>query len=269
MGKPDAPTPPDPVETASAANSTNLSTSVANTMMGNVNQIGADGSSLTYDQTGTYKYTDPYTGITSDVPRFTATQNLSDAAQGIFDTNQGTQANLANLGQSQSSFLNDYMSKPFDGSTDAIESHLFDLGSRTLDPKFAQQREALETQLSNQGIKLGSEAYDRAMSQMGETQNATYNDLLLSGRGQAFGELQAQRNQPLNEIMALMSGSQVSQPNYNVNRPTGIPTTDVAGLINANYGQQQQNYQNEMSAWSDGIGGLFGLGSAAITAGLF
>ena len=52
-----------------------------------------------------------------------------------------------------------------------------------------------------------------------------------------------QRNQPLNEITALMAGSQVQQPNW-LNAPTSqIPTTDIGGLINQNFAQQQQNYQ--------------------------
>jgi len=86
----------------------------------------------------------------------------------------------------------------------------------------------------------------------------------LQGRGQAFGELQSIRNQPLNELSALLSGSQVSMPNYGVNTPSGIPTTDNAGLINANYGQQMQNWQTDRNSWDATVGGLFGLGSAAI-----
>lgn len=74
----------------------------------------------------------------------------------------------------------------------------------------------------------------------------------------------ALRNQPLNEISALMSGSQVQNPNFvNANMPT-IPTTDTAGLINQNYNQQLGVYNQQMSQWNSLAGGLFGLGSAFI-----
>jgi len=72
----------------------------------------------------------------------------------------------------------------------------------------------------------------------------------------------AMRNQPINEITALLSGSQVSMPNFQMNQPSSIATTDNAGLINANYGQQQQNYQQQMQNWNSTMGGLFGMGGA-------
>lgn len=262
MGKPDAPDTPDPRETSAAQTGTNVGTAIANTMMGNVNQIGADGSSLRYNQTGSYKYKDPYTGESYDIPTFTSREQLSDKAQGIYNKNQAAQGNLAALAKSQSGFLKDYMKKPWEADTGAIESHLYDLGSNTLDRTFGRQTSDLQTQLSNQGIKLGSAAYDRAMNEMGQTQNSAYTDLALKGRGQAFSELQAQRNQPINEIAALLSGSQVSMPNYTQNTPSSIATTDNAGLINNNFNQQMQNYQTAQSGWNSTVGGLFGLGSS-------
>jgi len=67
-----------------------------------------------------------------------------------------------------------------------------------------------------------------------------------------------QRNQPVNEITALLSGSQVQQPQW-LNTPSSqIPTTDMAGILNnrftqdmAVYNQQNQNFQQLM-------GGIFG-----------
>lgn len=255
-----APPPPDPRETSAAQTGTSVATAIANTVLGNVNQVGADGSTLNYDRTGSFAFTDPYTGQTHNLPQFTATQNLSDGAQSIYDTNQQTDQNLADIGRDQSNFLKGYMGQPFQADTGAIESRLFELGSQTLDPRFERQRDDLETRLSNQGIKLGSAAYDRAMNEMRTSQDSAYTDLALRGRGQAFSELQALRNQPINEISALQSGSQVSMPNFATNQPAQIPTTDNAGLIN-------QNYQSRLAAWQQDqanrggmLGGLFQLG---------
>src|SRR3546814_12733623 len=71
------------------------------------------------------------------------------------------------------------------------------------------------------------------------------------------------RNQPINEITALLSGSQVSNP-ASMSGPspqTQVGGVDYAGLVN-------QNYQNQMNASGAKMGGLFGLagslGGAAI-----
>jgi hypothetical protein len=180
--------------------------------------------------------------------------------------------------------------------------------------------EGLRTQLTNQGVNIGSEAYSRAMQDfdrtntdmrtsailasgqeqsrllgeargaagftndarqtdftnrmglfgMGEdqrrygdsmAQQGFQNNQAIQGRSDAvadanFGqqsaifdaqdnarlrELQTQlalRNQPINEITALMSGSQVQTPNFGIAQPSQIPTTDFAGI-------QQQGFNNQ------------------------
>lgn len=262
-----APAPPDPKELAKAQTGTNLTTSIANTTMQNVDRVGADGSTLKYNVTGYSPQYDAYTGVMNYVPQYEAVEKLSPTSQKIFDTTQGAKQNLATAGKNMSGNLVNQYSQAWKPDTAAIEKRLFDLGRSTLDPQFQRQRGDLQTQLSNQGIKLGSAAYDRALNEQGMTQNQAYNQLALQGRGQAFNELQAIRNQPLNEMSALLSGSQVSMPNYAVNTPAGMPTTDVAGLINDNYGQQfgawQTNQQNKQSF----LGGLMGLGSGIIMGG--
>lgn len=112
MGKPKAPKAPDPKETASASTSTNVGTAIANSWLNNTNQITPDGN-LTYNQSGSYKWNDPYTGKTYDVPTFTATQTLSPQQQAIKDQNDQTNLNLGKLANSQSGRLNDLLGKPF------------------------------------------------------------------------------------------------------------------------------------------------------------
>ncbi|BAB48030.1 mll0449 [Mesorhizobium japonicum MAFF 303099] len=157
------------------------------------------------------------------------------------------------------------MATPFDGSNDATESRLLQLGRERLDPILAQQSDALQTQLSNQGIKLGSAAYDRAMTQQALHANDATDQLILQGHGQAFAEGQAIRNQPINEITALLSGSQVSNPQAAAYTPSTIPTTDNAGIIANNYQQKMDAYNAQMSQASSLAGGLFGLGGKLIS----
>ena len=90
MCAPSPPAPPDPQDTAAAATGTNIATATANTIGGQVDQVTPYGN-LTYDQTGTYSYTDPYTGESYDIPRFRATTTLNDQQTATLDETQRAQ----------------------------------------------------------------------------------------------------------------------------------------------------------------------------------
>lgn len=265
MGKPKAPKPPDPAETAAAQTGTNVSTAVANAYLNNVNQITPDGS-LSFDATGEYDFEDPASGATYKIPTFTATQTLSPQQQAIKTQTDAAELNLAGLSNSQSARLDSLLSQPVNLNNEATEARLFELGRKRLDPALERDREGLRTQLVNQGVRMGTEAYDREMSRFDEGRNDAYNQLLLGGRGQAVQETLAERNQPINEITALLSGSQVSQPNFVGTSQQQIPTTDYAGLVNSNYGQQMNQWGQQNQNRNQIIGGLFGLGAAGIRA---
>ena len=231
--------------------------------MNNVNQVTADGN-LTY--TNTYQpWTDPNTGQVHQIPRYTATQTLSPAAQAIKDQDNRASLGMSTLAADQTAKLGSLLSSPVDLSTGATEARLMELGRSRLDPQLARRREDLQANLSNQGIKLGSTAYDRAMSGNDQGDNDAYNQLLLTGRGQAQQEALTARNQPINEITALMSGSQVSQPNYVSPNVAQMPTTDIAGLTQANYQQRLAEWQKKQDGIQGVLGGLFGLGAARIS----
>jgi hypothetical protein len=263
MSKPRAPEPPDPKETSAAATGTSVATAIANANLQNVNQVTPNGS-LSYSQSGTYTMTDPYTGKTYQVPRFTATQTLSEMGQKINDQQQGASLNLATLGNNLSGQLGQQLTGNFKLGNEAVEGRLMELGSKRLDPLFAQREEQTRQNLIARGIRPGSAAYEAEMTNFNQGRNDAYNQLLLQGRGQASQELLTEDNQRINQIGALLSGGQVSQPNFmNTNMPT-IPTTDNAGLINNHYNQQMQAYQQQMAQSNSLLGGLFGLGGKII-----
>ena len=263
-----APAAPDPKQTAAAQTSTNIGTAIANNEMGNVNQVTPYGN-LTYRTTGTYSYTDPNDGKTYQIPKYTATQTLSPEQEAILNENQRADKNLSTLAANQSGFLTDYMSKPVNLNNDAVEGRLMELGRKRLDPILAERQQNTEQALADKGIKLGSAAYDRAMALDTQGQNDAYNQLLLGGRQQAVQEALTQRNQPINEITALLSGSQVSQPNFVNTGQSRIPTTDVAGIINQDYQNRLGQWQQQQANSNAMMGGLFSLGgslgSAAIS----
>lgn len=257
-----APAPTPPQETSAAQTGSSVSTAIANSFLQNMNETTADGTK-TFDQTGEYAFTDPYTGQTYNVPRFSVTQTLSAPQQAIKDQNNQAGLNLATLGNNLSGTLGEQLTGNFSLDNQAVESRLFDLGRQRLDPMFATQDEDLRTRLANQGIKAGSAAYDREMALRGQQKNDAYNQLLLQGRGQASQELLAEDNQRINQISALLSGGQVSQPNFmtgaNVN---GAATTDNAAIIaNSDAAKLAQWQQNQASFGSvlGGLGGLFSL----------
>lgn len=263
MGKPSAPAAPNPKKTSAAQTGTNVSTAIANAFLNNPNTVGPDGS-VTNEQTGSYTFTDPYTKKSYTVPTFTQTTELSPEQQAIYDQNKGAELNLATLANNQSGFLNDYMATPFEYNPGVHEEWAMGLYDDINSDRIARDDESLRTRLANQGINPGSAAYDAEMASFREGTENSANRFLLDSYGQGFTAAQAQRNQPINEITALLSGSQVSMPQSLGFQGSTIPTTDNAGLINQQY-QQQMNSYNQQMAQSNGImGGLFGLGSALI-----
>lgn len=265
VGKQKAPAAPDPAKTAAAQTSTNVTTALANAQLGNVNQVGPDGS-VTYSTNGGKNFTDPTSGASYFIPQYTQTTSLSAGQQAIKDQNDAAQLNLGKLANQQSSFLGDYLSKPVDLSNDATEARLMELGRKRLDPAIAQRDEDLRTRLANQGIKAGSDAYAQEQNTANQGNNDAYTSLLLNGRQQAVQEALTQRNQPINEIIGLMGGSQVGTPQFGAsagNQPQ-LPTVDYSGLVEQNY-QNQTNAYNQQQQQRQGIlGGLFGLGGKLI-----
>lgn len=257
-----APAPTDPRETSAATTGTNLSTAIGNAWMTNMNEYGPDGS-REFNNTGTETVTDPYTGQTYQVPRFSVTTTLSPEQQAIKEQQDSASLNLATLGSDLSGTLGDHLRGNFTIGNEATEARLFDLGRARLDPLFAQRDEDLRSRLANQGIKAGSAAYDREMALLGQNQNDAYNQLLLTGRGQAVNEQLTEDNQRINQISALLGGGQVSQPMFATNPGvTPMATTDNGSII-ANYDNQRlASWQQNQAGWGSllgGIGGLFSL----------
>jgi hypothetical protein len=224
------------------------------------NQYTPEGS-VKYNQIGTQKLSDGFGGFI-DAPQWESIQSYSPEQQKIYDTNTQTKQNIATIGRDQSARIGDLLGKPMDTSNEAVESRLFELGSKRLDPQFARNEESLRTRLANSGIRQGSDAWNAEMSGFGQQKNDAYNNLLLQGRGQAMQEMTAQRNQPINEVSALMSGSQVSQPNF-IGTPQGqVAGVDYGQLVQNKYNADYQAYQSQVGQNNAMMGGLFGLAAA-------
>jgi hypothetical protein len=161
-----------------------------------------------------------------------------------------------------------------------------------LNPSLARQRTTTETNLINQGLRPGTEAYDNAIRALGEQETDARTQAVLQGlnldiganaqgfnqavqsgqfgnvaQQQALAQAIQQRQMPLNEITALMSGSQIQNPQFaaysgsNVAPPPIAQATAQKGIFDTNAYNQQVAQQNAQQA------GLFSLGSAAIQYG--
>jgi hypothetical protein len=119
-----------------------------------------------------------------------------------------------------------------------------------------------QNQLFQQNAAEGAFTNAGLAQQVGQAQSGF--NASEAARNQWLQEQYAQRNQPLNEISALMSGSQVNQPNF-VNAPSSqIPTTDYAGITQQGFQNQMGIYGQQMNNYNSTIGGILGLGAGVI-----
>lgn len=87
-------------------------------------------------------------------------------------------------------------------------------------------------------------------------------------RQQAIAEILAQRQTPLNEINALMSGSQVSNPFAmpGVAQNSNVQAAPMFGAAQAQYGANMDAYNAQQASGGNMMSGLFSLGGAALGA---
>lgn len=247
-----APKTPDPMATAQAQSGMNRDTAVSQQLINMVGQNNPWGST-SYAQTGNTGYTDS-SGRYVSLPQFTQTTTFTPEQQAIFDKSQAAQSSMAGIAQDQSAKLKEYLNEPFEFKNQDAADWSYDLASSRILPQQQRAEEALRTRLVNSGLRPGTAAWNSEMERMTHGNTDQMNQLALTGRSQAFGEALAQRNQPINEITALLSGSQVSNP-AQMSGPTpqaSVGGVDYTGLVN-------QQYQAKLAQSNAMMGGLFGL----------
>lgn len=162
---------------------------------------------------------------------------------------------LQNAATGISSQVGNTYSKPFDmSSVQDIYNKAYGAQTARLDPYWAQQGEQNQTNLANQGLTPGGEAYDNAMRTFNQGRNDAYQQAqtaAINTMPQTYQLGESAYTLPLNLLNAFRTGSQFG------GSPTG-PATNYTGAAQAagnyagdifNYGQQQQasNTQAETS----------------------
>ena len=133
-----------------------------------------------------------------------------------------------------------------------------------LTPIMNQRQDRLENQLANQGISdRNSEAYRTAMDEFNRSRNDAESQAVMQAIGlqpQLMQQSLAIRNQPLNELNALRTGSQVTLPNFGPFRGAAVSDTPIMQATMADAQNQMGLYNSQMGAYNNMMSGLFGLG---------
>lgn len=253
MDTPSPPPAPDPAQTAAAQAQANKETAVTQYGLNATNQVTPQGS-LTYKQIGSWP---------DGTPRYEATQTYSPGEQKIYETGTQTRQNLADIGATQSGKIGELLNTPY-SLNEATEKKIAGLQKGFLDPQWTEQENSLKTQLINSGVRPGSEAYTRAMRDFSTNRQRAYDQSYLDAYKTAEASSLTERNQPINEITALMSGSQVSNPAYQSTPSVGVAPTDYIGAQQQSLNQQNIGYNAKVQNQQGLMSGLFGLGKTAL-----
>lgn len=267
-----APAAPDYTGAANATAQGNLQAAQAAAAANRVNQITPYGS-LTYSESGQ---------DSQGNPMWTATQALSPDQQKLLDYQNKTSMGLGSIQDQGLGYVQNMLDKPFD--TSRLPQEQINAGQTAqdaimsrLNPSFDRRQSQLETQLANQGIARGTEAFTNAQTDLNQARNDAYTQAALQGMGigqqarqQGLQEQAFLRNEPLNTLNAVRTGAQVQGPSF-VNAPQQATTqgADLLGATNAGY-QAQLNTANAQNAGSSNVmNGLMQLGTGYMTGGLF
>lgn len=290
MGKstPAAPATPDYVGAAREQGAANVETARVQSKLNNPNTYTPYGTQL----------------VSYDGDQPTITQTLTPQAQKTLEEQQNVQYQLASLGGKGANLASNVLDKSFNFGGPAVQTSL-DLSNiakmpvnagttaqeaimSRLEPSLAKQRTSTETQLINQGLRPGTEAYDNAIQLLGQQENDARTQAALQGinvdmganaqgfsqaatgatfantaQQQALAEAIQQRQMPLNEITALMSGSQIQNPQFGAYQGTNVATTPIFAATQAKGQADQNTYNQQMAAANANTAGMYSLGGAA------
>jgi len=291
VSKPKSPTPPDPAQTAQAQTTSNIETAIANGYLNATDQNTPYGT-VRYDQTGGQQVGNNF------VPRFTSTTSLNPQYQNILDSTAKIGQQSLDTGGQLLNNVQGQTASPFAlknlpalqssvPSSDLDRQKFEDAFNQRFNQDWQRQSDANDVKLANQGIARGSEAYAADKDILNRARNdATSQAYLNSGqeqsrlfgldlqnanfgnqaRQQSISEQQLTHAQPLNDLATLLGftpGIQTpNAPNFGGN----VAGTDVAGITQNGFANQMANYQSKMQQQNAAMGGLFGLGQAAILA---
>lgn len=203
---------------------------------------------------------------------WTQSINLNGTGQQLLDASNRSSLGLAGLQDSATGRVADMQAKPFDyGSVQDVQDAAYKGYTSRLDPQWEQSGKQNDAQLANQGIVQGSEAYDNAMRTFNQGKNDAYRQAstaAINTAPQTLQMAQALRSQPLNELNALRTGSQVQNPQFSSYANQGQTAgADYMGAANAQYGAGMDATNAQNAASGNFFNGLTRIGAGALSGG--
>jgi hypothetical protein len=195
---------------------------------------------------------DPYTNtVKLNESEFTKNQRL-DQERLAMELSRGLSGNLPST------------------DNEAVRNATFQLGKKQLDPEMKSQREALATQLANQGIPINSEAFNSAMNRLDQSQGDQLNSLSLQSQIAGIQTAEAQRSARFNEISSLLGRSQVGAGSSFGQMQSGYQGLDLMGAEQASLNRASQegmagrnaNAQLKAGQWQAAGNAIGGIASA-------
>lgn len=274
---PSPPPAPDYAGAAAAQGAANKEAAIAGSRLNNPNVINPN---------GTQTWTE---GETPD-SRPTLTQTLSPEQQALYNQSMQTKGLLGGLGISGATALQDVIGRNLDlsgapaggGSYDTTRKSVYDAMMSRANEDYGKQTDEANSSLIAAGIRPGTKAYADRMQMIERSRNDAKSQAEIAGgnaasqafnmdtqrRKDAIAELLAQRQTPLNEINALMSQSQVTNPFAmpGAAQNANVAPAPIFGAAQAGYGAQSNAYNAQQAQNQSMMNGLFSLGSAFIGA---
>jgi hypothetical protein len=139
---------------------------------------------------------------------------------------------------------------------------------RRINPQLTQQDDALRNRLVNQGLRPGSEGWNREYNLFDQQRNDAYSQAALAGinvGNEARERAIAEQGVPLNLINAYQSGGQAQMPQFQNFAQQGVgQSADLMGAGQASYGADMNAYNAGQAQDANTTSGLFSLGAGAL-----
>lgn len=227
-----------------------------------------------------------------NLDKATIRQTLAPDQQKLLDTSNQAKIGLSELALQGTGLAKDVLGQNLDfgqlparpGSAEDTRTKVMDAMMSRVNEDVDRQKGQLNSSLWASGIAPSSDAYKDAMALTERTRTDARNQALLASgqemsrdfqtdsqrRRDALGEMLTERQTPINEITALMSGSQVSNPfsmpNYAQNAQ--VQAAPIFGGAQAQ-GDWNADMYNARAAQAGNLqSGAIGLGGTAIMGGM-
>ena len=284
---PAAPAAPNPVTVANAQTASNVQTAQTQGQLNRINQYTPYGSEV-------------YSPVPGDTTgnAYQDTVTYSPQEQQAVDSQMALTNSLYGLANSTEGNVAKTMGTPFNPTTAGVpalptnpsgidqnaESTVYNAQMAELNPTFQQQQQQLKDEMAQQGIEPGSAAYEAQQTNLGNTQDTAQQQAAATGvtAGTALGaqqfsqELAANQtglqeaenlyNMPLNEAVAMMSGSPIQGPSFGSTPQTAVSPTDVMGAYGLTQNALNTGYQGALTSANSSNSAEAGLAGAAMTA---